>query len=482
MVPRHPMHCQSVDELIERAASVANLAMLRSYAILPPIQIATIKAFTPLLEYELICAPTSDALARKKILAQLNINRSILAPIRHLPIELLSYTFLLVMQEYPLRNLQASITISQVCSTWRTVARRQGELWTRVIVENLGDFGEYCENFLPMTKQAPLELRCDNGEILWDLWDSIASYASRWRRLKLEGRLSTLPNLKVLYMENLERLIIDAYDAPISADLSALDFVVAPRLQHIALTLDALQSDRQLHIPITRALTSLEISTLSPFPAIITLPLLQACRDTLQSLTIKILQASVDADGSYLTNASEYDPFVMKSLTHLRLVDPACSLLNHMTAPIIEELVLSAVPSYGTRSLRGFLKRGKASDHLQTLRVYNVEERDPSAWMPCLRLLENLKALHFDDLLMNKSFLEEMIIRENKPTLFPSLEGIAIWRVLWSDVELHDLIADLCTSRDKRTTIYGKDREAYTRLAWLDESWERNMRLQTHVA
>ncbi|KAL1703649.1 hypothetical protein EV121DRAFT_292162 [Schizophyllum commune] len=82
-----------------------------------------------------------------------------------------------------------------------------------------------------------------------------------------------LPDLKVSYMENLEGLIVTA---------------------HLALTIDALDNARQLHVPAARALTSKEVDVMSPFPITRSLTLLQA------------LSAS------------------------------ACALLNHMTAYLLE--------------------------------------------------------------------------------------------------------------------------------------------------
>ncbi|KAI4526897.1 hypothetical protein K525DRAFT_264660 [Schizophyllum commune Loenen D] len=465
---RQSSRWSTVEDLLERAASIASLAMLRTYAEPSLTQIAAISEYTALLESELSRLSPDDTHTRNRILSQLDIHRSILAPIRRLPIEILSHIFSLVVRESPLRTLQVATTISHVCTTWRNVARRHAALWTKVIVATLRDFDEYCETFLPLTKQVPLELRCDVREIQEDLWDRIAPYASRWRRIKLEGRLSTLQDLRVVFMENLERLVIDAYGAPLLAEISALDFVVAPRLRHVALTLDALQSERQLHIPATRSLTSLEIASVSSFPVTLALPLLQACAGTLQSLTIKIRQASSGADTSYPTSSP--DPFVMKALTYLSLVDPACALLSYIAAPITKEIALSTVPAYGTRALLGFQNRGQPSYHLHTLRVYDVEERDPSSWLPCLELMGNLRHLHFDDLLSNKQFriLEAMIEHEGTPPLLPSLEGIAIWRVFWSDLELHDAIADMCTSRVKEKERTRDGRRRWKLIHWLD--------------
>ncbi|KAL1703653.1 hypothetical protein EV121DRAFT_292167 [Schizophyllum commune] len=451
---------------LERAASIANLAVLRSHSEPSQIQIQTINWLTFLLESDLRTLPPDETPIRARVLDQLAINRSMLAPIRRLPVELLSEIFSRVVDKFPLRTLQFATTISHVCADWRSTARAHAALWTKVIVETMHDFDEYCEQFLPMTKKALLELRCDAREVLGDLWDRIDSYASRWRRIKLEARLSTLTDLKVLYMENLERLIIDAYDVPVSADLSALDFVVAPRLRHVSLTVDVLQSDRQLHIPVTRSLTSLEIASVSPFDVTLVLPLLQACANTLQSLTIKIRQAYDGAVGSYHMDAPSL--LVMQALTYLSLVDPACALLNLITAPLTGELVLSAVPAYGTRALKGFLTRGNPR-HLHTLRVYDVEERDPSSWIPCLKHMCNLRHLHFDDMMSNEEFLEQMIKRENKPLLLPALRGIAIWQIYWNHLELHDIIDEMCSSRSKETKRSGL--RGWTLIKWLDADW-----------
>ncbi|KAL1665991.1 hypothetical protein GGF50DRAFT_113626 [Schizophyllum commune] len=460
----------SVDELLERAASVANLAMLRTYAEPSSIQIAAIEVYTPLLESDLESLHPSDISSRDRIQAQLDIHRSILAPIRRLPKELLIEIFFTAAYDSSLHTLLVAATISRVSTVWRHIAHGLTELWTKIVVRSMDDFDRYCELFLPLTRGNLPDLRCDDREILWDLWDRIEAYASRWRSLALEGRLTTLCDLKVLYMEKLERLVIDAYDAPTSSELSVLDFVVAPRLRHIAFTIDALQSARQLHVPVSRSLTSLVLTSVASFPVTIALPLLQTCADTLQILTIKIRRLPDGADESYPTSASA--TFVMQALTHLSLVDPACALLNHITAPLTRELVLCTVPAYGTRSLLGFLLRGKPSRNLRILRVYDAQEQDPSAWMPCLRLMDNLRALHFDDLLSNKDFLEQMIKREGRPPLLPALEGIALWRVFWGNLELHNAITDMCTSRVQETTWHG--RQAWRLIEWLDSSWKMN--------
>ncbi|KAI4519552.1 hypothetical protein K525DRAFT_271629 [Schizophyllum commune Loenen D] len=339
----------------------------------PRAQIQTINWLTFLLESDLRTLPPDDTAARARILDQLDINRSVLAPIRRLPVELLSYMFSLVVQDSPLRTIDIAVTPARICTCWRKVARGHAALWTTVVVDNPGGFDEYRELFLPLTRDMLLDLRCDNREILRDLWDRMAPYASRWRRITIEARLSMLPDLQVLYMEKLERLVVFAYDAPISVDLSALDFVVAPRLRHIALTLDELQSERQLHVPATRTLTSLEITSMSPFLVALTLP-----------------------------------------------------LLHQITAPLVQQLVLSNVPAYGSRSLLAFLARGQAAQSLLVL-----------------RLTDKLWQLHFDELLSNRDFFDRLIQREDRPTLLPSLKAFAIVQIFRTHPELHEVIGDV---------------------------------------
>ncbi|KAL1673695.1 hypothetical protein EV122DRAFT_222138 [Schizophyllum commune] len=460
------MHEPSTYEVLERAASIANIAMLRTYAEPFSMQIAAIKEYTSVLKQKLSSHPPNDVFTRERILAQLDIHRSILAPVRSLPVELLSEIFCRVQNASPLRALQAATVISHVCFTWRTVARGHGLLWTKVIVETMNHFDDYCERFLPIAGPALLELRCDDREILWDLWDRITPYASRWRRVSLEGRLSKLPDLKVLYMENLERLAVDAYDAPMSAELSVLDFVVAPRLRHVALTLDALLSERQLHIPVARALTSLEIDVMTPFPVTYTLPLLRACAETLQLLALKVCHPIDGPDGSYPTSAS--DTFDLKALTELRLVDPTCALLNHITAPHLSELVLGNVPEYGTHSLKGFLTRDQTSRHLESLRVYTVEEREVSTWIPCLQLMDRLVNLYFDELLSKPEFLQILFRNAERPALLPSLRNIAIWDIYQRNQELQDLIARMCASRANFKNVNGQ--RSFETMGWIDDS------------
>ncbi|KAI5825982.1 hypothetical protein K523DRAFT_375294 [Schizophyllum commune Tattone D] len=388
--------------------------VLRTYAEPSPVQIAAINEYTSLLESKLRSLLPRDASTRDRILAQLDIHRSVLAPIRRLPKELLIDIFFRVANESPFRTLYVAVTFARVCTVWRA---------------SMNDFDQYCELFLPIPRKPNLPgLRCDDPVLLKRLWDRIEPHACCWRSITLESQLSMLPDLQVLYMENLERLVIDAYGAPISLELSALDFVVAPRLRHIGLTLDALQSEH------------------SPFPVTLALPLLQACADTLGRLILRIRHPLEGPKGSYPTSTAH--TFDMKALTFLSLVDPACALLNHITAPHILVLILSNVPRvYGTRSLKGFLTRGRASHSLLALL---------SAWIPCLQLVKTLTQLHFDELLSNREFLEQLVLRPDRPGLLPSLQGIAISRIIRAHPELHALIATICDSRSVETTIGGR--------------------------
>ncbi|KAI5891535.1 uncharacterized protein SCHCODRAFT_02668861 [Schizophyllum commune H4-8] len=455
----------SVEDLLEHAAAIANLEMLRTNDLPNQFQIEEIGLNALLLESKLVSFALDDSPTRKRILRQLDLHRSILAPIRRLPKELLMDIFFRVANESPLRTLQAATIIAGVCAFWRTVAHGLTKLWTKLVVKSLTDFDRYCELFLPITTEERRPgLRCDDPELLWPLWDRIEPYASCWRSITLVGRLDMLPNLKVLYMENLERLVVDAYDEPHSLEFSVLDFVVAPCLRHIALTLDALQNERQLHVPVTRALTSLEIDVMSPFPVTLTFSLLRACAETLQSLALKVRYPLEGSEGSYPTSASESDTFDLKALTKLRLVDPACALLNHINAPLIEELILSNVPVYGAQSLLGFLMRGQAAQHLIDLRVYQPEERDIPAWMPCLQLMGNLKDLHFDDLLSKREFLKQLAVRHaGRHPLLPSLRNLNVTNISFN--EMSDVVRELCRSRAIKTQYHGQ--LAYKKLGWI---------------
>ncbi|KAL1673710.1 hypothetical protein EV122DRAFT_282736 [Schizophyllum commune] len=463
------MTIQSARVVLDRAASVANIAMLRANDLPSQIQIMSINELTALLISELASLSpdnTTTSETHSRILDQLDIHRSIVAPIRRLPKELLIDIFFRVADESPFLTLHVAVTLARVCAVWRAVAHGLSKLWTRLVVKSISDFDQYCELFLPITREPHLPgLRCDDPALLKRLWDRIEPYASCWRSITLEGSLRTFPDLRVLHMENLERLTVNAYDAPLSSDLSALDFVVAPRLRHIALTLDELHSERQLHIPVTHALTYLNIDVLTPFPITHTLPLLRACADTLEFLALKVRYPLDGPEGSYPTSPS--DTFVMKALSIVSLIDPACALLNHITAPNIEELALGNVPAYGTRSLMGFLTRDQTSRHLRALRVYTVAERDMFAWIPCLRLMDKLKHLYFDELLSNRQFLEVLIRHADRPPLLPSLRNIAIWSIFRKRKDLHDIIGEMCASRANFTVVNGRRR--LETIGWITE-------------
>ena len=95
-----------------------------------------------------------------------------------------------------------------------------------------------------MTKERRLGIRCDDSELLELLWDRTGRYASCWSPIMLVTRLDLLPDL--LYMESLERLLVDAYD---TSELSVLDFVAAPRLRRVALRLFLRQTVKRISAP-----------------------------------------------------------------------------------------------------------------------------------------------------------------------------------------------------------------------------------------
>ena len=64
-----------------------------------------------------------------------------------------------------------------------------------------------------------------------------------------------------------------------------------------------------------------------------------ASADTLQSFTIRIRKVSDGVVGSHIASAS--GTFIMQALTYLSLSHSACALLDHITAPLLEQIVLS---------------------------------------------------------------------------------------------------------------------------------------------
>ncbi|KAI4526682.1 hypothetical protein K525DRAFT_188519 [Schizophyllum commune Loenen D] len=427
---------ESARATLERAASIANHAMLRANEPLNDIQVAGIDDLTSQLESELARLrgydTTTDRI-RKKILEQLAIHRSLMSPFRRLPDELMAHIFSFVVDEVDEDKLRlpAAITVSRVCFTWRRVARDYAHLWTTVAVEEkVKEFKKWQELYLPLTKEAPLELVCEDASLLWELWDCAAPYASRWRSMDVVGYLKQLPDLKVLYTENLERLAVEAHEGPASKELSALDLVASPLLRYIKVSLEALESERQLHVPIARALTTLVIMVEKPFPATHVLPMLRSCADTLQSLTIGIDEPWQGPEDLYPTSADEGSMFVMGELTRIELVASACALLNHISLPLVDSLKLKTVPTYGSRSLFYFLKRGRAAQSLGQLRVSAPLERDQSAWMPCLQLMDNLRRLDFDEMLSHRSFIDQLRYYPGWRLLLPSLECLSVSRVL----------------------------------------------------
>ena len=93
-----------------------------------------------------------------------------------------------------------------------------------------------------------------------------------------------------------------------------------------------------------------------------------------------------------------------------------------------------------------------------------------SAWIPCLQLTDKLWQLHFDELLLNRIFLERLIQREDRPTLLPSLKAFAIVQMFRMHPELHEVIGNVLASRRKETVFRG--RRAWVTLTWIRDIFD----------
>jgi hypothetical protein len=128
--------------------------------------------------------------------------RSLLSPIRRVPQEILAYIFEFACvnrAEMGVKMSSVPAQISQVCATWRDLARSTPKLWSSLNISPASPFKiEQIKPFLAMhlelSKQSPLDLTVDMrwkkrpaNEVVSCILRMLVHHSSRWTEVDLFG-------------------------------------------------------------------------------------------------------------------------------------------------------------------------------------------------------------------------------------------------------------------------------------------------------
>ncbi|KAL1711006.1 hypothetical protein EV121DRAFT_274987 [Schizophyllum commune] len=268
--------------IMEEAARLANIQLNRE-GYVPDAHIASlIAAHTSRLDEieESLCSQLSKLQAQiDAVRLQAAVNRSVLAPIRRLPQELLADIFLRVAADTWTQSPSGRmrLQVSEVCHTWRLTALATPALWANIHFQpqNEADpslWAEAIQRWFQRSQNMPMRLFMDidryytpftEAPEAWDIYESIATRSSQLHSLSLcylpvlsyrefEGKhWPILRELRLDFGDIWSREFLGTYTIPLHA------FEHAPQLQK--LRLQYLKFPETLVVPSLWKLTRLSI-------------------------------------------------------------------------------------------------------------------------------------------------------------------------------------------------------------------------------
>jgi hypothetical protein len=197
---------------------------------------------------------------KAKVQAYRDKHKVLVAPVWHLPPEILSYIFVLSLSHRPPNevnrtSLRKSLLLARVNQYWRQVALSTPQLWTTIFLDSksLGGAREGHEapaepsssSSLCMPKvclersgACPLSITVFSQEFNVDILDFIIPLSDRWRRISLSTNMTMLQNLfpirrKLSRLEHLEIRNTQWAEGPPPAVGLLSYFSEAPLLKHV---------------------------------------------------------------------------------------------------------------------------------------------------------------------------------------------------------------------------------------------------------
>lgn len=413
--------------LLERAQSLIDSDLRRCRPTLSPDAIRNIQRLAPVLVAHIECIsvvkkrlaasgaqiPASQnqnlSTMRRRLLRQLGLHRSLIAPVWRLPPELLSDIFLHYKALHDDRSACAHFMarLAHVCFVWREVARDTPALWTHFTSKRCSRMPKVVNADLAvLSRTAPITIHhdCDDPEVrvLLRLLDQLQPHAARWGSLKLSGRVRTFAQLPLVALPALREVSLTFYDtwpSVVELDEVLLFLEDAPRLERLAVSSDSITWDEHeeedefmtFQIPQFERLTHLSVNLpharLSKDDFMLGLA---PCTDSLVSLS---LHTDLFVPPAHLDHTAEPTPF--PALRTLDLSQTAGDILPFITAPSLDELTLTEAEAIPFVSLATFAALpGNAIASLRKATLTAIRPWDYDAVHQCLEQMDGLKELH----------------------------------------------------------------------------------------
>jgi hypothetical protein len=397
------------------------------------------------------------ATERQKLEMSLDEYRSLVAPIRRIPPEMLCEMFMHCLVDGPnsFDVTKAPLHLTFVCSKWRRVAISSPRLWSYISLDKASMATELLQTWLLRSGSSPLTLvfkedGCGDATLAVSSYlNAIIPHSHRWRDVTfsmvgtyfmlLEDRVAEIKDhLPMLERLNLERL--DFVDQPMTI------FENAPMLNTVTLM------DHSRYLLPWHQLKHYHACTFSTTEC---LHLLQQCTN----LTHWTLEYAYMDDDMLSTSMV---PLVHSQLQSMYLVfdgddvNDVCKLLDSIRLPALQILDISTSggSSNSTQThISSFLDRSSCNLQCLTLRI-SWHDDELVIFLQQLLSLVELTLHESTSLMVTEQVLRRMTYVPGSHVLVPKLKRLAISAELSVD---NQVIVDMVQSRRRHLGLLHGD-------------------------
>ncbi|KAI4526891.1 hypothetical protein K525DRAFT_232765 [Schizophyllum commune Loenen D] len=412
----------SCDVLLKRAASLASIELQRRDFVPSTLETQAIREISKELINEIRSIDAEDerlSHLRCQMVNQLEVNQSVAAPVRRLPLELLMEVFIHYSES--ISSTLCMMTVPCVCRFWRRVARSTPELWTSFNSRAQDrSYRHLWPDILALSGMLPLTLDhyAIDDERLEEFLAFLRPHAVRWQSINLSGTCTTFQRQPSTCLPNLEVAYITLKERPGNGALKFLANTPALKLLRLELVIPPNGSEAMLPAEEMGAFILTDILSI--------LRSCHACLTTLNVLVPNVPTLAMD------------DLLVMKKLSTLELGAASYRLLDCLETPAAEKISLDNINEFSDGNpfptLADFLARLRHPTEVKKLCFAYIRMQSlDGSFLECMEYLQHLRELHVQEptnsartALFCRDVLVELTCVEDRAPLLPNLATFSL--------------------------------------------------------